>query len=474
MKLKQNSINKKISAAFLLCIIINIFLSIISAIVLFIIQSDISTATTTIIPVLTKEKELKYEIKDHIELFQINPSSKKLTIKEKRIETLIKDIEILTLNIKSTKEAFNLNYQIKSVDNAYHDYLFQSNRIKNLRIHNKTSIISNELTKLSRLQSDIMVELDKLQTISQNFQVNSRKKLQLTIRLIVLSFIVVMIIFIITYISIWKNTLKDIKRSFKKGLEQINQLLVSKKSNTEFLDTEIIEYIDIVTSINNKLSDSNSKLIKTEKKLQTIRQNERKEISQHLHDNLGQNITALNLETKVLKNCIDTKNETARKTLDRINRNINDSIEILRELTNNLRIPNLKSNGLIKSIEKIISERNALKMIKLTFEAQNIPEDLNDTINLTVYRSVQECITNMLKHSKATEGTIQLHYLNHNLDIIIKDNGIGIENKNTKGLGLLGMYESIKKLNGTFSIDKLKKQGTIIRINIPTESNHEI
>jgi len=87
-----------------------------------------------------------------------------------------------------------------------------------------------------------------------------------------------------------------------------------------------------------------------------------------------------------------------------------------------------------------------------------------------LYTIVQELVNNILKHSKATEVTIQLNKVDNNLNIIVEDNGVGFDVASARlknGMGLMNQEIRIDKLNGTISIDSGKGKGTTTIINIP-------
>ena len=93
---------------------------------------------------------------------------------------------------------------------------------------------------------------------------------------------------------------------------------------------------------------------------------------------------------------------------------------------------------------------------------------LDSSVEISVYRMVQELMNNILKHSKATYVTIQLNKTENNLNIVVEDNGIGFDTGSARsGIGLKNIETRLNKLNGKISIDSGRGKGTTTIIDIP-------
>jgi signal transduction histidine kinase len=107
-------------------------------------------------------------------------------------------------------------------------------------------------------------------------------------------------------------------------------------------------------------------------------------------------------------------------------------------------------------------------------EAENVPQDLEPDLSVACFRIVQESITNVLRHAKATKIHVDKRQKDHSLDLCIQDDGIGIRAPETPAtaagrstLGLLGMQERAHALGGRITIQSLTGQGTEVRVRIP-------
>ena len=107
--------------------------------------------------------------------------------------------------------------------------------------------------------------------------------------------------------------------------------------------------------------------------------------------------------------------------------------------------------------------------LKITFDCDSGCESLPENINIHIFRMVQECLTNILRHAKATQVLIGLTlYENDFLTLKISDNGQGCEMQNIKkGFGLLSMRQRIRSLDGEFLIETAPQNGMKITVKIP-------
>ena len=101
--------------------------------------------------------------------------------------------------------------------------------------------------------------------------------------------------------------------------------------------------------------------------------------------------------------------------------------------------------------------------------AHGLEERLENSLELSLFRMIQELIANIIKHSEATNATIQLTQHEKNLNIIVEDNGKGFNYTNTKttGIGLQTIQKRIEHLNGKLNVDSTLGKGTTILIDVP-------
>jgi len=194
-------------------------------------------------------------------------------------------------------------------------------------------------------------------------------------------------------------------------------------------------------------------------------ENSKKCLSRELHDELGQAMTSILLQLKMLQHEEDI--EVIHDRLGGLRYLTQQTIEDVRRLAMNLRPAVLENLGLIAALQWYIDDYCRYSGIKVEFRTPRIKAPLPSEIETVVYRAVQESLTNVLRHAEADYVLITLEIHNGKLKLKIKDNGKGMTKVDLKkGLGLLGMEERIKLVKGDFKINSSLGQGTEIEITL--------
>lgn len=212
------------------------------------------------------------------------------------------------------------------------------------------------------------------------------------------------------------------------------------------------------------------------KRLEEVRDDEKKRISMEIHDQLGQELTANKLGLFYLKKQLNKKDDS-QSNLSFIKDKIEELIDLsgstintARKIAHQLRPIILDDMGLIPAIEWLIKNYNEKSEIEWHLKS-NI-----DTINLkkdfisTVFRIIQETTTNVIRHSNASTCFIEINKENDLLQICVLDNGIGFEPEKEKAkskLGLFGIEERAKPWQGKLTIFSKKGEGSELHVDFP-------
>jgi|GEM_PF-1145363 len=192
---------------------------------------------------------------------------------------------------------------------------------------------------------------------------------------------------------------------------------------------------------------------------------ERSRIAQDLHDGLGQMLAASRMHVSALKTFVsDKEKEFAEKAIAILN----DAYNEVRNISHNMMPNALMRLGLIPAIRELLGDINATKALTIDFST-NVESSLGKSMDITIYRIVQEVLNNMMKHAKADHIIMEINKTGDNLNISISDNGIGFDTNlinESKGLGWKGIYSRVSMLDGTIKLNSILKEGTIIYINL--------
>ena len=195
-----------------------------------------------------------------------------------------------------------------------------------------------------------------------------------------------------------------------------------------------------------------------------VQEKERKLIGQELHDNVNQILSTVKLFIEMLHPTDAREIGIRKKTVEYIKM----AIEEIRKITRELVVSGQKEKGLVDSIKTIVEDIHLSTGIKIIFNCNKNIECFNPDKKLTLLRIVQEQLNNVIKYSQASLVNIDLHSQNDGISLIIKDNGVGFNPKQTrKGIGISNIYERVQSHNGYVNLQAAKGCGCILSISLP-------
>ncbi|WEK54625.1 MAG: PAS domain S-box protein [Candidatus Cohnella colombiensis] len=202
-----------------------------------------------------------------------------------------------------------------------------------------------------------------------------------------------------------------------------------------------------------------------------LSEHERKQLSQDLHDAALQEqiIWYRKLDHLLVNGSLPVQ---FREPLDQIKQGLLDVIYQIRITCNELRPPLLKEEGLVSSLEALFEMTQLRANYSIQFDYSDSHISLLDDQIIGVYRIVQELLANASKHSNATKVNISLRSGPSWLQLIYEDNGIGMDINKVEdsfvSMGVYGMKERVRSMNGTIEFRSYRNQGLAVYINIPT------
>lgn len=208
-------------------------------------------------------------------------------------------------------------------------------------------------------------------------------------------------------------------------------------------------------------------------KVVTAQEEERRRISHELHDQTGQLLTALLIQLQLLER--DLSETSLRERVTMLKQLADEIASQLHNIAWELRPPALDDLGLVAALERTVEEWAARFNISCEFHVNGVKDDeLPSEFAIGVFRIVQEALTNIAKHAKATQAKVFLQRQDEELTVIVEDNGIGFKPSvvlrhpdENKRLGLLGMMERATMLSGTVTIDAKPNKGTRVIAKLP-------
>jgi signal transduction histidine kinase len=201
--------------------------------------------------------------------------------------------------------------------------------------------------------------------------------------------------------------------------------------------------------------------------LQTVREDERNHLARELHDELGALLTAAKLDVARLKSRLGVLTPAVAERLQHLSDGLNSGIALKRRIIEDLRPSSLSNLGLVAALEILVREWGERSEIKVDSDFQ--PVQLRPAGELTVYRLVQEALTNISKYAKASEVQVRLSAEDGQVLVTVRDNGVGfnVDAPQLSAHGLLGMRYRLETEGGALRLQSSAGRGTLIEARLP-------
>jgi signal transduction histidine kinase len=238
----------------------------------------------------------------------------------------------------------------------------------------------------------------------------------------------------------------------EKGLTIIYQDISEKKR----MESELEETYQNIRQLNNYL--------------QTIREEERGNIAREIHDELGQQLTAIKMDTYWLSQKINDSNESISQKIKDMLLLIDETIKTIRKIATELRPGILDDLGLIAALEWLSSETQKRSGITIVFETNLEHLNLHKNDAIGIFRIFQESLTNILRYANTQKVNTSLMLSNKELVLNITDYGVGYSEadiKQKKSFGLSSMKERAIMMGGHLNIKSTPGKGTVIKLILP-------
>lgn len=358
--------------------------------------------------------------------------------------------------LKTASKYISINNRIS---NLFYINAYKAGHYYNLKIFDSAYIYENKArfssydlnnqkhsTEISKIREELNVKeknLENLQLKKDNLEIESKRKQNRNL-------LFGSLLFIAFGGTIGYLTLKNSRK--KHQLAEQQKELEKQKNLTLLKEQELITI--------NAMVDGQEK--------------ERKHIAEDLHDNLGSVLATLKLHFENLRLNKEKKKFDQEALFDKTENLIDEAYLKVRKIAHAKNAGVIANQGLLVAIEMMAEKISAADSITIDVVHFGLNKQLKNSLEITIFRIVQELTTNIIKHANASQITINLSQYDNVLNIIVEDNGKGfdIEKVSLKnGMGLNSIQTRITHLKGTFEVDSTLNRGTSIIINIPLSLN---
>jgi PAS domain S-box-containing protein len=243
----------------------------------------------------------------------------------------------------------------------------------------------------------------------------------------------------------------------------------------KLINTIILRDVTERQQVQEKLSRSHAQLRQLSAALQTVREEERAHIARELHDDLGQLLASLRMDLNLLQREPDAGRASAA-LMQGMEHNLLTAIASLRRIATNLRPRALDEGGLYFALQGLRDEFVQRHGVACALFADEAELRLDDAASTAIFRIVQEALTNIARHARASSVTMYLYRIDGQLLVSIRDDGCGIQPgdmEKAQSLGLIGMRERVWAMQGDITVSADEPPGTRIDIVLPLARAHE-
>ncbi|MGB5941839.1 MAG: sensor histidine kinase [Leeuwenhoekiella sp.] len=322
---------------------------------------------------------------------------------------------------------------IKIFDFMYQTHKKSNNLDSSLYYLEKRSFYNDSLKLIER--ANLVSEIDTKYQTEKKDQENTRLKKEK--RNIFIGGTIITLLLITVGGLIYKNSLK--KQKLAQQQQQLEQQKVAALLKEQELNT-----IDAMIEGQEK---------------------ERQRIANELHDDLGGLMANVKLHFDALR---EKQSDALFSKTDLL---LDEAYNKVRTVAHAKNSGVIANEGLLKAINHMADKVSSANRLKIDVKHFGLNERLENSLELTIFRIVQELVTNIIKHANATEATIHLTNHNDTLNIMVEDNGQGFSLTQTapasRGMGISSIDKRVDNLNGTIEIDSRPGKGTSIIIDIP-------
>jgi two-component system NarL family sensor kinase len=197
---------------------------------------------------------------------------------------------------------------------------------------------------------------------------------------------------------------------------------------------------------------------------------ERIRIAKDLHDGVGQMVSALKLQMSSLETGVEFKSEEERNRYNDMIAFVDETVKEVRSVSHSMMPNALIRSGLSSAVREFVQRISSTDKLKVDLEIVGLNDRLEQTTETVLFRVLQEIVSNIVKHANANHVTIQLIRHDHEITLMVEDNGKGFDTSKIQefeGIGLKNLFSRVEFLNGTIHFDSNPGRGTTVTVDIP-------
>lgn len=371
-------------------------------------------------------------------------------------------------DIKSLDLVFNR--MVKTIDESKHDIFTISEQSRKtfeemkLELEDIRHKIKNIIIESDLLEKDSKLSRQKLAEVSRNFMVHTEQEVKEAYEQA-------------NQIQIKHTLVQSNEKALRERRDDLERRMKNLLETIEKAD-HLVNQVNVVLNyltydlkhVGPALENAKIKEDFTIKIIEATEE-ERKRISREIHDGPAQMLANVLLRTDLINRTYDEKGvEQALQEILSLKGMVRDALHEVRRIIYDLRPMALDDLGIVPTLRKYLhSVEDYNQDTTIQFNSLGEPIRLKTNYEIAVFRLVQECVNNAIKHGKATEIVVTFIWKKGQVVMSIKDNGTGFDPGVSKegSFGLVGMHERVELLNGKMELNSTVQKGTVVLVTIP-------
>ena len=226
------------------------------------------------------------------------------------------------------------------------------------------------------------------------------------------------------------------------------------------IETDITERKNLEKQLEIQRKKSTSDVISAQER-------ERSQIGLELHDNVNQVLTTVKLYTELCRDGVGNTKEIMDKSINLLQQSINE----IRSLSKRLSAPSLGSIRLNESVKELVDSITSTNKIYISFDGEQVHDlEVSKDLHMTIYRILQEHLTNILRHARASKVSVSMKLELNDLVLKVKDNGKGFDtSQKSAGIGITNMITRAESIKGSLQINSAPGKGCVLIAHLPIE-----
>ena len=266
------------------------------------------------------------------------------------------------------------------------------------------------------------------------------------------------------------NSFNKMAEELGKHRRHLQNLVQDRTIELETANKQLKQEINERKLAQEKLRQSRQRLRELALHIQHVKEEEAKRIAREIHDELGQALTALKMDLYWIVPRLPDEKAALHDKIDKMGKLIDTTIHSVRRISSELRPGILDDFGLSAAMEWQSKEFRDRTGIQCEFTSDPDSIVLDSDRSVAIFRIFQETLTNIVRHANATAVDVRLEETDHEVNLLVRDNGKGIsENQilDSGSFGVIGMNERVNDLHGHLKIQGQPNRGTAVSVRIP-------